>query len=997
MNNETLTLVNSTVPDVKPVILKDPKGLALNLHSGGIGFWVLPELQVITSICYTPLSTRVYLKRVNRFLFQIKSCMEPQQVLEPQNRRSNIRVTRDARGKVRGTRSLQDRGNARSERRKERDGSRVTKQPDARRELKRLRKFVKKELDDYDARRSWNIGETSNPKVENDSVRRVKSAGENSEPQDDTQTKLQEFKDRFTRIRDLIRTNGSKTAIGSSMNNTVTETVSLISKVQDALEAAKQETDYTSKVKASNSVKEHLKHLHDLLTRVSLTDSNDGSVSQEDKSERREKRAKRDLLGKIVNPSWDLNRGRLLRKRFRPEDVKGRRIHSRFRTREDVRVQPRVVDLGTSDSGENTFYGFFRTDPVEGFPEGNVFFAADDQPRSDSYDYTRGETARPTDYDDAEYDYDQRYYESVESMKNPSVPNPRVTPAELWEAETYERQGNSKSEEERDVEPDEQQESRDNQSYLRRLTGYYVPSASRNDRANSYDRSNVERGRSVVKPGRFRRTPAAAIKVDDQKTKISDHKVPTKEADFSMDGDVEDSKRAKRGSTDLYAVLDQEMINEDDANSRDCNCRVIRRSKPCIHRLKRGATTPVEHETNADVVPQQEIAEDSRGSDADASDSNFRDTDVEVFSELGASPLEILELQTEPSNLKIERNTEAPLQIELIEAHTESSSFRLDSSTTSSLNVGDDLDSSLKTNIRRDGSTFFRGETEKPAINNFEDTARYTSSSREDSTPVAEENDAETGEPAKEIQDSRAETSGTTLDPATLSKDIAKGPEYDHNNDTVARGSFKRQVEGESSTDTASTAERERKDVSTQLADNSKSKKSRPEYSSSRRVALSEKRARKMQMLRNAKTLLTLKRIIGKEKGRQAVESTTLGPSDKTRQFAQRGVPVTELVRAHNVRERVFHPKNRKNFRQSAIMKRSHPTDLMEEIVQLRDLYENVAERGERFDDDNGGTDKSYLALVEDLESPRIFRYQQQPQDGQKINLQVTNFIYTFL
>ena len=177
MNNETLTLVNDTVPDVKPVILKDPKGLALNLHSGGIGFWVLPELQVITSICYTPLSTRLYLKRVNRFLFQIKSCMEPQQALEPQNRRSNIRVPRDARGKVRGARSLQDRVNARSERRKERDGSRVTRQPDAKRELKRLRKFVKKELNDYDARRSWKLGETSDPKVENCLIRRVKSVG----------------------------------------------------------------------------------------------------------------------------------------------------------------------------------------------------------------------------------------------------------------------------------------------------------------------------------------------------------------------------------------------------------------------------------------------------------------------------------------------------------------------------------------------------------------------------------------------------------------------------------------------------------------------------------------------------------------------------------------------------------------------------------------------------------------------------------------------------
>ena len=111
--------------------------------------------------------------------------------------------------------------------------------------------------------------------------------------------------------------------MGSSINNTVTETLSRISKVQDALEAAKQETDYTSKVKASNSVKEHLKHLHDLLTRGSSTDSNDSSVSQEDKSERREKRAKRDLEGRIANPSWDLNRGRASEKEIQARGRQG--------------------------------------------------------------------------------------------------------------------------------------------------------------------------------------------------------------------------------------------------------------------------------------------------------------------------------------------------------------------------------------------------------------------------------------------------------------------------------------------------------------------------------------------------------------------------------------------------------------------------------------------------------------------------------------------------
>lgn len=49
LNNEPLTVTNDSIPKVKPAILNDPKGLRIDLPSGGIGFWVLPELKVITS------------------------------------------------------------------------------------------------------------------------------------------------------------------------------------------------------------------------------------------------------------------------------------------------------------------------------------------------------------------------------------------------------------------------------------------------------------------------------------------------------------------------------------------------------------------------------------------------------------------------------------------------------------------------------------------------------------------------------------------------------------------------------------------------------------------------------------------------------------------------------------------------------------------------------------------------------------------------------------
>lgn len=47
LNNKLLTLTNDTVPEIYPNVLNDTKGVDLRLQSGDIGFWVVPDLQVI--------------------------------------------------------------------------------------------------------------------------------------------------------------------------------------------------------------------------------------------------------------------------------------------------------------------------------------------------------------------------------------------------------------------------------------------------------------------------------------------------------------------------------------------------------------------------------------------------------------------------------------------------------------------------------------------------------------------------------------------------------------------------------------------------------------------------------------------------------------------------------------------------------------------------------------------------------------------------------------
>lgn len=47
LNNKLLTLENDhKIPDFEPIVKKDDKDVPIILPSGGIGFWVIPNLKV---------------------------------------------------------------------------------------------------------------------------------------------------------------------------------------------------------------------------------------------------------------------------------------------------------------------------------------------------------------------------------------------------------------------------------------------------------------------------------------------------------------------------------------------------------------------------------------------------------------------------------------------------------------------------------------------------------------------------------------------------------------------------------------------------------------------------------------------------------------------------------------------------------------------------------------------------------------------------------------
>lgn len=46
LNNKPLNLINDNLPDINPEIIINPDGLELELSSGDIGFWIIPDAKV---------------------------------------------------------------------------------------------------------------------------------------------------------------------------------------------------------------------------------------------------------------------------------------------------------------------------------------------------------------------------------------------------------------------------------------------------------------------------------------------------------------------------------------------------------------------------------------------------------------------------------------------------------------------------------------------------------------------------------------------------------------------------------------------------------------------------------------------------------------------------------------------------------------------------------------------------------------------------------------
>ncbi|CAL7938163.1 unnamed protein product [Xylocopa violacea] len=787
LNNESLTLINDTVPSIHPEILSDPKRLNLHLQPGDIGFWVLPNLKV-------------------------KACMENDRASKgtPSSPRvpQNLREAEDL--KVHVTRSVQDQ--IRSETRKQRNSA-LACTSSVKRELRRLKKFVKKKLNDYESRSPASNDENSEVPME---------------PRDEVQSKLQEFKDSLSKLRDLARSSEMKAELRKSISNLVTDAISLISKVQTTLG-----TEYESKLKSLNDARESLKTLHDFLININV---NESINSKKNKVDQEQRRTRRDLFAEIEQ-ALNLRRENLLRKRTRNENVKKREGDRKIERREDIRkgVRPSVVRLASSDSGENTFYGFFETDSLEGFPEGDVYFRTVDSSLDEDYDYGKDEEARrdrgtdgdrrkkpsEVDYDDVDHMWagdgnDYPFYESVEFVENSRRLDDggRVnwdSSAELWDVQNYESRQNDEFDSGTEFEiveipPGEHHKIRNEESIWGGSGEHCEPSTVPKNHRPTY--------KPVEPIGQI-----SAGKTNDGNRHINyDLRSVLKGLDFSIAEDYQGNKRSKREKGgDIQMILNQEMIDEDDANSKDCNCRVVRRSRICMCRSKREAIESLESKADL-IVPKKETY---IALDKDIAHSTIReDENVEVFAELRDSPLDKFEVQTESSNAKIARDAETtsrteqnpgdiqervktPLDsnIPALESRSDLSGYRKEMLATSqpfasNLKEQEDSVQALKSTIRRDENHFFRDhpkQTEEKKTPT--DTAEHTSNDQTYFAPSIVEKIAQAKAEASKTEAASVESTSAPFKATTLPEEaIRKESESNYDKGNAAEGSTKRET-----------------------------------------------------------------------------------------------------------------------------------------------------------------------------------------------------------
>ncbi|XP_015110943.1 uncharacterized protein LOC107037095 [Diachasma alloeum] len=576
LNNEPLKLENGKdMPEINPAVATSAKGLSMKLPSGGIGFWVIPDLKV--KFCGGQENDNIdkmVLKKLAKRLGEFESTEDstnedPESEEMGDNSDERWPLIRAPRRRWRkGRYSAED------------DEAARYKKLDARKDLARLEKLLRWR-ENIEGRRSLTlrgkpalIGFEDNTYETNDDT-----------SEEEIRAKLQMYKRRLNeyeaRKRNSVRSRDKTFAENDSLDNArIEEAMRLISKVenamknfedtQDSLDAG---NDITSGLNSTNAeehfldellktrkikrtsvpekIEEQLKAIYEMLAEEKMRRQrhNEAKLIEEMKNETLS-RSRRDVDKKFGDDPLGLRKPSFYtRRRNLNEEVK-ERILEKLRRRGEKKDVVSIDRKNQANSNENNFYGFAKRDPPPGFPKGDVYFmtgTSSEEKRNQDYDYIddrvphqggrrkKSKNAGKMDHhevepwvedESAEVGYIPKEFLEASPLGYPSINEHSGKHEELFEAEARADAPNNGGEEDydsateaipREKPRNEFQDKQARDRVIKQLKGYYDDTASMQSEEDDIfgprtDRAEAQKSTRVSPTQRGRKSREPVIK-----------------------------------------------------------------------------------------------------------------------------------------------------------------------------------------------------------------------------------------------------------------------------------------------------------------------------------------------------------------------------------------------------------------------------------------------------------------------------------------------------
>ncbi|XP_058808367.1 uncharacterized protein LOC131673974 [Phymastichus coffea] len=360
-------------------------------------------------------------------------------------------------------------------------------------------------------------------------------------------------------------------------------------------------TEKAKRTAIPTKIEDQLKALYQLLSE----EKKDASLSS---------RHRRDLDKRIGDDPLGLRRDSIFLQRR--TEAKERRNERRQRIRERIeehrRERENTKKMQRDDSGENNFYGFQYRTPLKNFPEGDLYLK-DTTPLAEHGNAPTKSVRAADENADVwliEADGNHMPNEFYENVNQPGYNAKEKEFGELWEAEALykdddnEKNINGAAEYEIVTERQltEAEDRKAKEKAVQQLINYYETAPQE----QTYD---FEQVRQKYIQGQRQQPPQVqqlqSLTQMQSQQSISQTQQPQPQIYYQPQLPVnyqqviaagnnlhhgsyyypnqypQQNRRAKRDTNDIENLLHQEMIDEDDNNLKDCQCRVIRGIENC--------------------------------------------------------------------------------------------------------------------------------------------------------------------------------------------------------------------------------------------------------------------------------------------------------------------------------------------------------------------------------------------------------------------------------